>query len=193
MTAPTTHKHSNTDADLIAHAVPVNVATQNMTQSKKQATENFRERDHRFTALPVKDVLRIRMKDLGIKNQQLQRALCYPTPNVIAMMKTGSMRLPSNKVPAAAQLLQVDPKFLLAKVIAENDPELWDVIESLLGDQLITVNEMDLIALVRQRLDGHDVSLAQSPDFVQAITPCLTAIVHRENALAQAAIKRTDN
>lgn len=155
-------------------------------------TRDFRERDHRFTALPVKDVLKIRMKDLSIKNTVLQQALGYPMPNVIAMMKTGSMRLPSNKVPAAAELLQVDAKFLLAKVIAENDPELWDVISSLLGDQLITANEMALINLVRQKLDGHDVSLAKSPDFIQAITPSLTAIVERENALAQAAINRTD-
>lgn len=192
MTAAT-HKNPNTATDQIGHALPINLTKQDMTQSQIQATENFRERDHRFTALPIKDILKIRMKDLSIKNSELQRALGYPMPNVIAMMKTGSMRLPSNKVPAAAQLLQVDPKFLLAKVIAENDPELWDVIASLLGDQLITANEMDLIALVRQGLDGHDVSLAQSQDFVQAITPCLAAIVQRENALAQAAINRTDN
>lgn len=153
-------------------------------------TRDFRARDHRLTALPVKDVLKIRMKDLGLKNPELQKALGYPMPNVIAMMKTGSMRLPSNKVPAAAELLQVDPKFLLAKVIAENDPELWDVIASLLGDQLITANEMELIKLVRQVLDGHDVSLAQSPAFVEALHPALNEIVKRESALAHAAINR---
>lgn len=153
---------------------------------------DLRARDQRLTDLPVKDVLKIRMKDLDLKNPQLQKALGYPTPNVIAMMKTGSMRLPSNKVPAAAELLQVDPKFLLAKVIAEKDPELWDVIASLLGDQLITVNEMALINLVRQGLDGHDVSLAQCPDFIDALKPQLAAVAARERALAQAAINRTD-
>lgn len=162
-----------------------------MIQPKTQTTENFRDRDHRFTALPVKDVLKIRMKDLGVKNPELQKALGYPMPNVIAMMKTGSMRLPCNKVPAAAKLLQVDPVFLLAKVIAENDRDLWDVIASLLGDRLITANEMDLVNLVRQRLDGHDVGLAKSPGFIAALTPQLASIVERENALAQAAINRT--
>lgn len=153
-------------------------------------TRDFRARDHRLTGLPVKDVLKIRMKDLGLKNPQLQKALGYPSANVIAMMKTGSMRLPSNKVPAAAELLQVDPKFLLAKSIAESDSELWDVIASLLGDQLITANEMALINLVRQGLNGHDVSLAQSPAFVAALQPALNEIVARESALAQAAINR---
>lgn len=192
MTAATTHKNANTAADLIGHAVPVNVANQNMTQSKTQASENFRERDHRFTALPVKDVLKIRMKDLGIKNPELQKALGYPMPNVIAMMKSGSMRLPPSKAVVTAQLLEVDPAFLLSKVIAENDPALWDAISAVMGDHLVTANEMALLNLVRQGLDGHDVNLAESPGFTDAAGPALNVILERQNALAQAAINRTD-
>jgi hypothetical protein len=96
-------------------------------------TLNYRMRGPRFTALPVKDILKIRMDDLGIKNPDLQRALDYPKPNVIAMMRGGSMRLPASKALVAARLLELDPVFLLSKVIAENDPALWDAISAVMG------------------------------------------------------------
>lgn len=163
-----------------------------MTKAKAPATQKFRERDHRFTALPVKDVLKIRMKDLGISNGDLQKALDYPMPNVIAMIRGGKMRLPANKAAIAAKLLKVDPVAFLGKVIAENDPDLWDSISAVMGDHLITPNELALIKLVRQGLDGHDVNLAESPSFRQALAAECNQIVERENALAQAAIGRID-
>ena len=164
-----------------------------MTKDSHEPPEDFRQRDHRYTSLPVKDVLKIRMKDLNIKNTDLQKALDYPMPNVIAMMKSGTMRLPTSKALIAAQLLQVDPVFLLSKVIAENDPALWDAISAVMGEQLITPNELALIKLVRRCLDGHDVNLAESPGFTQTLETELTAIAERENALAQAALNRTDD
>lgn len=153
-------------------------------------TLNFRMRDPRFTALPVKDILRIRMDDLSIKNAALQKALDYPKPNVIAMMRNGTMSLPASKALVAAQLLEIDPVFLLNKVIAENDPALWDAIFFVMGDRLVTKNEQALIQIVRQCLDGHDVDLAALPAFVEAVAPVLKATLDRENALAWAAIKR---
>jgi hypothetical protein len=91
--------------------------------------------------------------------------LGYARPNVIAMMKKGGMNLPANKVIDAARLLEIDPVFLLGKVISEADPELWDVISSLLGGQLVSANELELIDFVRRGLDGHDVDLMSSPGF----------------------------
>jgi hypothetical protein len=92
----------------------------------------------------------------------------------------------------AAKLLEVDPVFLLSKVIAESDPALWEAISEVMGEYLITANELDLLKLVRDGLDGHDVNLAESPGFVALITPAIAAIVKRENQLAQAAINRCD-
>ena len=155
-------------------------------------TRNFRIQDPRFTVLPVKDILKIRMDDLGIKNADLQRALDYSKPNVIAMMRSGSMSLPANKALVAARLLELDPVFLLSKVIAENDPALWDAISDVMGEHLMTKNELALIHMVRQGLDGHDVSLDESPDFIQAVEQELKTTLSRENALTQAAIERID-
>ena len=164
-----------------------------MSNDKVPTALSFRLRDHRFTALPVKDILKIRMKNLGIKNVDLQKALDYPMPNVIAMIKFGGMKLPPSKAVIAARLLEVDPVFLLSKVIAESDPALWDAISEVLGEYLITTNELDLLKLVRDGLDGHDVNLTESPEFADAAIPALKVIVARQNALARAALDRNDD
>ena len=164
-----------------------------MSHNKVPPALSFRLRDHRFSALPVKDILRIRMKDLGIKNVDLQKELDYPMPNVIAMIKFGGMKLPPGKAVIAAKLLGVDPVFLLSKVIAESDPALWDAISEVMGEYLITANELDLLKLVRNGLDGHDVNLNESPEFADAAIPALKVIAARQNALARAALDRNDD
>jgi hypothetical protein len=82
--------------------------------------------------------------------------------------------------------------FLLGKIVAENDPELWDVISSQLGQQLISANELALIELIRRQLDGHDVDLTQEPRFRLVIEAELKVIAGRHGALARAAIERND-
>ena len=109
-----------------------------LTPNHDDITLNFRRCDPRFTVLPVKDILKIRMHDLGIKNPDMQRALGYPRPNVIAMMRNGNMSLLPSKALVAAQLLELDPVFLLNKVIAENDPALWDAISVVMPEYLNT-------------------------------------------------------
>jgi hypothetical protein len=114
-------------------------------------------------------------------------------PNVIAMIKFGGMKLPPGKAVIAAKLLEVDPVFLLSKVIAESDPVLWEAISEVMGEYLITANELDLLKLVRDGLDGHDVNLAESPEFADGAIPALKVILARQNALARAALDRTDD
>ena len=140
-----------------------------MKKATPKTAENFRQRDHRFSALPLKDVLKIRMKDLGIKNVDLQKILNYPAANVIAMIKGGSMRLPEGKAVQVADVLQLDRTFVLGKVISENNAELWAAITTVMGDRLVSASELALAQLVRKALDGHDVNLAESPGFVALI------------------------
>jgi hypothetical protein len=161
-----------------------------MTKSKQPPNAPFRERKHRYTSLPVKDVLKIRMEDLEIRNVDLQKALGYPAPNVIAMMKSGSMRLPEGKAIEVADILKLDRTFLLGKVVAENNPELWDAITTIMGDRLVSANELALVGYIREALNGHDVDLAQSAVFTQAVAPILQVIVERQVELAQAAMNR---
>lgn len=156
------------------------------------ATPSFRQRDHQYSALPVKTLLKVRMRDLELTNSDLQRVMGYDRPNVVAMMRSGTMRLPVGKVAEVARKLQVDPVFLLGKVLAENDAALWEVISSVMGDRLITANEMRLVNLVRKVLDGHDVDLAEDGEFAQVVTASLAKVVERQKALNEAALVAID-
>jgi hypothetical protein len=108
------------------------------------------------------------------------------------MIKMGSMRLPEGKGIETADLLKVDRTFLLGKVISENNPELWDAITTIMGDRLVTANELALIKFVREGLDGHDTDLMGTYDIGKTVAPLLADAFKRESALAQAALDRTD-
>jgi hypothetical protein len=165
-----------------------------MTKQKPLATtaDSFRKRKHRYSGLRFKDILKIRMADLEIKNTDLQKALGYAAPNVIAMMKSGSMRLPESKAIEVADILKLDRTFLLGKLVSENNPALWDAVTTIVGDKLVSANELAMVHWVRHALNGHDVNLAELPEFTQAVTPVVAGIVERQNALTKAALQRAD-
>lgn len=154
---------------------------------------NYREREHRVTELPVADILKTVMKDLGIKNIELQKALGFPNPNVIAMIKSGAMRLPVNMAIKTAEMLKLDKVAFLGKVVAENDPALWDSIESLLGKKLVSTNELLLIKQIREMSKGFDLNLAESPEWLQANAAVIGPVVEREKAIVEATKNRKDD
>lgn len=164
-----------------------------MTKPTKRPAHDFRARQQSLDKLPVKDILKIRMKDLGIKNTDLQKALDYPHANVISMLRFGTMSLPPGKTNMAAKKLEIDPVFLMGKVISESVPGLWEAISEVMADRLVTAHEIALLNTLRHKLEGHDVDLAQSPDFLAAVDPVLKVIADRETALAQAALQREDD
>ena len=141
----------------------------------------------------VKDILKVRMKDLDLKNTDLQLALGYPRPNVIAMMRVGGMRLPASKAVITAKLLHIDPKFLLGKVIAENDHELWAEICAEMNTALVTDHEMALISMVREAKAGYDLNLAECPEFKQVALPVIMKQAERAAALVSATLHRVDD
>jgi hypothetical protein len=154
--------------------------------------KSFREREHRYSALTVQEILRIRMEELGVKNVDLSSFLGYKMPNVIAMMKAGTMRLPANKAEDVARILQLEPTFFLMKVIAENDADLADVISRVMGRKMVSENEFNLLKFVREALKGFDVDLCSDKDFTQAVSPVLKSISEREDQVKKASIARIE-
>lgn len=181
---------TSTEVNLIKHQREVNKGRE---AAPATTALSFREKTQRLTGLPVKDIFKIQMKDLELKNSDLQKALGFATPNLISMIKTGSMQLPASKAIIAANTLEIDPVFLLGKVIAENDPALWDAITALLAEKLITANELSLIEYVRDALDGHDMNLTGSQEFMSATEPAIKVVRERQHELAKAAIIRSSN
>lgn len=160
--------------------------------SKAEPEKDHRTRAHRFTAMPVKDIIKLRMADLDIKNVELANSLGYKMPNVIAMIKSGSMKLGHSRAVDCARMLKLDPVFFLGKVIQESDADLWDTISKVLGKRMVSNNEMEVVKLLRSELNGHDADLASNAAFTQAVVPTLRLIAKQEDTLKEAALERLE-
>jgi hypothetical protein len=144
----------------------------------------------RHSTLPVAAYLTLKIAESGKTNSEIAEVLGYPRPNVIAMMKTGSMRLPINKVVSMARCIDVDPVFLLEKVITESSPEMWDGLKSVIGDRLISRKELKLVEFVRKQLDGVDADLTEYRDFTDAVKGAIKPVKEREKALTKGSLER---
>lgn len=144
-------------------------------------TKSFRERVHRISKLPVKDVLRIKMDELGIKNIDLQKRLGFPTPNVISMMKSGTMRVPIQHAVSVAEYLEIDKLGFLRKVVEENDPLLWDAMQLATGSTLgLTRNESNLLSFIRTSMDGFDPDLTKNEVFMSGLKSLCESVLQSE-------------
>ena len=77
--------------------------------------------------------------------------------NIISMFKQGLTRLPINKVGPMAKSLGIDPVYLLRMVLSEYSPETWDVLEDLIGNDLLADGEKKVIKLLRESSRGIDL------------------------------------
>lgn len=141
----------------------------------------------RVIAQPFNEYFSQRLAESGLTNAEMAEALGYPRPNVISMIKKGEMKLPLNKVAPAARALGVDPVFFLEKVLLETSPEIWNALKEVIGNRLVTDNEMLLLDFVRKSLHGFDANVIAYDGFAKAIEPELEKIRNREIELASAA------
>jgi len=97
----------------------------------------------------------------GWKTQKMiSEELGYSKPNIITMFKQGLTNLPINKVPAMAKAIHVDPVYLLRLTLSEYMPEAWQVIEELLGRNIVTKQELDVLKFIRENSGGRDLSVS---------------------------------
>jgi len=137
-----------------------------------------------LSMLPLNEYLTVRIAESGKTNVEIAQLLGYGRPNVVSMLKTGSMRLPVNKVSALARVLNIDPVFLLEKVLTESSPEVWDCLKGVIGNYLVTANECSLIDLCRKELNGVDANVVGFKEFTDVIVPALHAIAKYEHAVS---------
>jgi len=142
----------------------------------------------RISDLPVKQLLAVKFAETGLSNAELANKLGYESQNIISMLKAGSMRVPINKVAVLAEVTDIDPVFLLEKVMNETQPEVWDALKTIIGNQLLTTKEMALIDHIRASLNGVEVDLTDD-SVTRALDPVLSTLKKREAALINAAVE----
>lgn len=105
----------------------------------------------------VAALLTQRQAQLGLSDDDLAAAAGY-APNVIALMKAGTMRMPVNKVKVFAAALKTSHAELLGLLMAESAPELWGAIRELLPLGDLTGTEVNLIRHVRKLTKGREAA-----------------------------------
>ena len=77
----------------------------------------------------------------GKAQKDIAEALGYTKPNIITMFKQGKTKIPLNKIAALAKAIGVDPIHFLRIAMLEYSPEMWEVLESMIGKAMISENE----------------------------------------------------
>ncbi len=110
-------------------------------------------------SLTVAAYIQLQIAVSGVAQKDIAEALGYENPNVITMFKQGKTKLPINKVGPLAKVLGVDPVHLLRLVMTEYCPDTFQAIQHLIGQSLVTANEMALIEIVRKTCGAVDLVL----------------------------------
>ena len=101
-------------------------------------------------------LLRRRILELKPVKSQIQIAaeIGYPTPNMITMVKNGSVRMPIDRAPGWAKALSLDPRLVL-RLALEQDPESTSTrtVDEVLG-VLVSKNEAAWVEAIRT-FSGH--------------------------------------
>ena len=79
----------------------------------------------------VAALIQQRQVEAGISDADLSTALGYANAKVISMIKSGTMKLPLNKVAALGRALQTDAFELLRIILSESSPDLWTTLQEI--------------------------------------------------------------
>jgi transcriptional regulator with XRE-family HTH domain len=90
----------------------------------------------------------------GKTQADIAREVGYDKPNMIAMWKAGTAKIPLDKVPQAAKALGMDPAFLFRLAMSQYWPDAAETIAHVFGT-VLTENEKALIDKARE-ITGDD-------------------------------------
>ena len=90
-------------------------------------------------------------------DQEMAEELGFSRANVYTLIKTGKMKMPFSKVPLLANALDATPSDVLAVILKDYCPELWEAINKVWGPVDLTANEKKLIAAYRTLCRDQEV------------------------------------
>lgn len=99
--------------------------------------------------LTVAEYLDAQINMCGKPQKQIAEEAGFPKPNIITMLKKGDTKLPLEKIGKFAKAIEVDPIHLFKLCMSEYQPETWIEIQKMLGQPVLTVNELEILELIR--------------------------------------------
>lgn len=101
------------------------------------------------TVRPIVALIAKHQQQLQLTDEELSLALGFTSPNVIKMIKNGTLIFPINKVPDLAELFEIDATDTFRAALGEM-PEFLAVIELLYPISALSAAERNLIAHLRK-------------------------------------------
>lgn len=115
----------------------------------------------------------------------------YDKPNIITMFKQGRTKLPITAVVPMARAIDADPVHLLRLALAEYQPDNWAVLHDLLGERLVSQEELTLLELVREAAGGVPIDVTDAK-VAENLRACVEAIARTVLADRQSAVRAVD-
>jgi len=96
-----------------------------------------------ITPTSVAEFIADRLAAIDKTQRQIANECGFESPNIISLFKTGSTKLPLNRIGPLAKALDVDPAHLLRLAMLEYLPDTWGALEDVMQSTLLTANELD--------------------------------------------------
>lgn len=141
--------------------------------------------------LPIADYITQQIALSGVAQKEIARELGYDKPNIITMFKQGSTKVPLNKIAPLARILGIDAIHLLRMAMLEYQPETWNVLEQIMGRQVVTDSEAFIVDLVRQAA-GDRAVVPKNIEQEEQLKQLVSGWAADDTAHAIAAVKATE-
>lgn len=111
--------------------------------------------------MPIAEYLKQQIALSGVPQTEIAEKLGYDKPNIITMFKQGRTKIPLNKIAPLAKILGIDPLHMLRMAMVEYSPETWEVLESMIGQRMITDEEQRILNVIRAATANYPVPMNQ--------------------------------
>lgn len=138
--------------------------------------------------LLVKDYIEQQLALCNKSQKQVANEIGYDKPNVITMIKQGLTKLPINKVGLLARALNVDPSYLLRLVMSEYHPDSWDTIDEILGTNVVSRQELDLLKFIRKSTGSVELDLSR-PKAAEKLSVVLKELAEAQTKDYESAVR----
>lgn len=127
-------------------------------------------------AVPVHQFISLAVSKTGKTNQEIADEVGFTRGNVVAMIRSGSMKCPLNRVVRLAKAIDVDPADLLRRTLGPNDAALLETFQEISGARIVSSMEYEFIEWVRRVSGNVDVGWHNRPEFITAAQPVIETI-----------------
>ncbi len=89
-----------------------------------------------MTTSPTAAFLKLAIANSDLTQREIAQQAGFPKPNMLSMMKTGETKVPLNRIPALAEVCEVDAASFIRIAMTEYHPEIWRMLETEFGANL---------------------------------------------------------